>query len=85
MATFHLEKDPLFCSSSIPLRPQYIAATAEQILDRGGENQFDVVCGLEIIEHVRNPKEFVATCVKLVKVQESFCFLLVLICERLMF
>lgn len=39
--------------------------TAEQLEQDG--HKFDIVCGLEIIEHVENPREFVKMCSNLTK------------------
>ncbi len=44
----------------------YEHKTAEQVADE--ERQFDVVCALEILEHVTDPAAFVRTCAQLVKV-----------------
>ena len=77
MATLHSKRDPFLHSSE---RLRYISSTAEQLLESGGENQFDVVCGLEIIEHVRNPEDFIGTCIKLIKVWNGVCSLFVFFC-----
>ena len=34
--------------------------------------RFDVVCSMEVIEHVDNPSAFLRTCAELVKVRGSF-------------
>jgi 2-polyprenyl-3-methyl-5-hydroxy-6-metoxy-1,4-benzoquinol methylase len=41
----------------------FIHGTAEDL-----QEQFDIVCGLEIVEHVTDPKEFIKTCSNLCKV-----------------
>lgn len=39
------------------------------------DNQFDLVCCSEVIEHVDNQKEFLQDCSKLVKNESGFLFL----------
>jgi 2-polyprenyl-6-hydroxyphenyl methylase / 3-demethylubiquinone-9 3-methyltransferase len=46
----------------------FLHSTAEELVEQGQSNQYDIVCGLEIIEHVTNPKEFVQICSRLCKV-----------------
>ncbi|MGE4312725.1 MAG: bifunctional 2-polyprenyl-6-hydroxyphenol methylase/3-demethylubiquinol 3-O-methyltransferase UbiG [Pseudobdellovibrionaceae bacterium] len=43
----------------------YINGAAEDLVKKGA--QFDVVCALEIVEHVDNPKAFLENCASLVK------------------
>ncbi len=43
----------------------YRETTAEALLD-SGEGSFDVVCALEIVEHVADPAAFLKTCARLV-------------------
>ncbi|KAI9359313.1 S-adenosyl-L-methionine-dependent methyltransferase [Zopfochytrium polystomum] len=61
IATLHSRTDPML------QKPTYMASTAEAILEKGGEAQFDIVCSLEVVEHVRDPKKFIQTCMHLVK------------------
>ncbi|KAJ3333213.1 hypothetical protein HDU76_010534 [Blyttiomyces sp. JEL0837] len=61
MATIHAQMDPFLKT------PNYQASTAEDLVTKVGDGYYDVVCGLEIVEHVKDPEEFIATCVKLVK------------------
>ncbi|KAI8854298.1 S-adenosyl-L-methionine-dependent methyltransferase [Chytridium lagenaria] len=61
MAKFHAESDPLLRS------PTYRTLTAEELLEETGGSQFDVVCSLEVIEHVNDPKSFVSTLCQLAK------------------
>ncbi|KAJ3213235.1 Hexaprenyldihydroxybenzoate methyltransferase, mitochondrial [Dinochytrium kinnereticum] len=63
MAAFHAQADPLLVS------PNYRAVTAEELLEETGGSCFDVVCSLEVIEHVNDPKSFVNTLSLLVKVR----------------
>ena len=43
---------------------EFIASTAEELVAQG--RRFDLVCSLEVIEHVADPQEFVRTLTKLV-------------------
>ncbi|KAJ3195438.1 Vacuolar protein sorting-associated protein 8 [Irineochytrium annulatum] len=61
MAAWHSKSDPFLN------QPNYIATTAEDLLADVGEGSFDVVCALEIVEHVKDAKDFIGTCVGLVK------------------
>jgi 2-polyprenyl-6-hydroxyphenyl methylase/3-demethylubiquinone-9 3-methyltransferase len=45
---------------------EFIHGTAEDLVEQ--DLKFDAVCGLEIVEHVTNPKEFVKTCSEICKV-----------------
>jgi 2-polyprenyl-6-hydroxyphenyl methylase/3-demethylubiquinone-9 3-methyltransferase len=45
---------------------EFVHGTAEELLEAG--EQFDVVCGLEIVEHVTDPEQFIQTCSKLCRV-----------------
>lgn len=44
----------------------YRHASAEQIVAE--EKRFDVVCSMEVLEHVDNPSDFLRSCAELVKV-----------------
>jgi 2-polyprenyl-6-hydroxyphenyl methylase/3-demethylubiquinone-9 3-methyltransferase len=46
----------------------FVHGTAEELMAQG--EQFDVVCGLEIVEHVTDPAQFIQTCSRLCKVYE---------------
>jgi 2-polyprenyl-6-hydroxyphenyl methylase / 3-demethylubiquinone-9 3-methyltransferase len=59
VAAQHAQGDPL--TRSIV----YEAATAEELVERG--EQFDVVCALEVVEHVNNVGDFVGTLCNLVR------------------
>ncbi|KAJ3281832.1 hypothetical protein HK104_011251 [Borealophlyctis nickersoniae] len=63
MAQVHAAQDPGLHSG--PGSIEYRHITAEQLAADG--EQFDVVCGLEIIEHVVSPADFVRICADLVK------------------
>jgi len=45
----------------------YRHGAAEQLLEDGGPDQFDVVLNLEVVEHVANPDQFLRDCAKMVK------------------
>lgn len=61
IASVHASKDPSFHSSSL----EYRNVTAEALLTEG--KRFDVVCSMEVIEHVDNPAGFLRSCAELVK------------------
>lgn len=59
IATLHASHDPFLPSASsshIPGSLEYRHSPAESLRDAG--EQFDIVCAMEIIEHVDNPGEF---------------------------
>lgn len=66
IASTHADADPLL-SSSFPTSSSlhYRNTSAEQLLKE--PERFDVVCSMEVIEHVDNPTAFLATCAELVK------------------
>ncbi len=45
----------------------YQHGAAEQLLEQGGPNQFDVVLNLEVVEHVANPDRFLRDCARMLK------------------
>lgn len=53
---------------------RYEHTSVESLLSEIGPSQFDVVCSMEVLEHVDNPRDFLSNCAQLVKV----CSLLVL-------
>jgi len=70
IASTHAAGDPQFARSAKSLK--YLHTTAEALLAEG--KQYDVVCSLEVIEHVSMPSEFLHACAQLVKVGYSFRF-----------
>lgn len=46
----------------------YEHTSVEDLLARVGPSSFDVVCSMEVLEHVDNPREFLKSCASLVKV-----------------
>lgn len=67
IATAHSSQDPLFnASSSVAHKTlAYRHATSHDLVEEG--KQFDLVCSLEVIEHVDNPAGFLESCAALVK------------------
>ncbi|KAG9072131.1 Hexaprenyldihydroxybenzoate methyltransferase, mitochondrial [Linnemannia hyalina] len=65
MARIHAKKDPLLNGVSAPGSLEYRHQTAEQLLEQG--QQFDVVCSMEVIEHVENPAGFLKVLGQLIK------------------
>jgi 2-polyprenyl-6-hydroxyphenyl methylase/3-demethylubiquinone-9 3-methyltransferase len=57
-----------------PSRLRFIHTTAERLVQE--KRQFDIVCALEVIEHVNDPSAFLASCAHLVKVRFKNCTLL---------
>ncbi|KAI9203746.1 S-adenosyl-L-methionine-dependent methyltransferase [Polychytrium aggregatum] len=67
IAKLHSQKDPWIASQPVgePGSIDFRHTTAEKLAEQG--EQFDMVCGLEIIEHVENPSAFVKLCSQLTK------------------
>jgi 2-polyprenyl-6-hydroxyphenyl methylase/3-demethylubiquinone-9 3-methyltransferase len=64
IALTHASVDPQLSSSGNSL--EYRHACAEQLVKE--PKRFDVVCSMEVIEHVDNPLAFLSACAQLVKV-----------------
>jgi polyprenyldihydroxybenzoate methyltransferase/3-demethylubiquinol 3-O-methyltransferase len=64
IAKLHASKDARLSLSS---SPTYRHVMAEDLLAETGPNQFDVVCAMEVIEHVKSPRLFLETLANLVK------------------
>ncbi|KAH9852026.1 S-adenosyl-L-methionine-dependent methyltransferase [Lenzites betulinus] len=72
IASLHAAADPAFASASskagkVKSSLQYEYTSVEELLARRGPASFDVVCSMEVIEHVDNPRTFLANCASLVK------------------
>ncbi|CAG8690200.1 26841_t:CDS:2 [Dentiscutata erythropus] len=63
IARLHARKDPGLYSGPGTLK--YKCVPAEKLLENG--ESFDIVCAMEIIEHVNHPVEFLKACAGLVK------------------
>ncbi|CAG8832783.1 29166_t:CDS:2, partial [Gigaspora margarita] len=63
IARLHARKDPSLYSG--PGILEYECITAEKLLEK--KESFDIVCAMEIIEHVNHPVEFLKACAGLVK------------------
>ncbi|PKC17747.1 ubiquinone biosynthesis O-methyltransferase [Rhizophagus irregularis] len=68
IAKLQTKKDPILHGNL-----EYQCITAEKLLKQG--ETFDVVCAMEIIEHVNNPVEFLKACAGLVKPGGGYLFL----------
>lgn len=74
IATAHAQKDPMLrqrlnihSSSSNPSGSlQYRHTTTSSLIEEG--KTFDVVCALEVVEHVSEPSQFLKECSELVRV-----------------
>ncbi|KAJ3100397.1 hypothetical protein HK100_004717 [Physocladia obscura] len=67
MAAYHASLDPMLnFDPKAPFSLSFRAITAEELLRETG-SVFDLVCSLEVVEHVNNPKEFIGNCLELVK------------------
>ncbi|KAK7687908.1 hypothetical protein QCA50_009127 [Cerrena zonata] len=81
IASLHASNDPAlsFTSSSLPQRfgssvshkgkgkLTYEHTSVEDLLAREGPNSFDVVCSMEVVEHVDNPRAFLTSCAEILK------------------
>ena len=74
IATTHAAKDPALSREHSLGGPNlsYRHATAEQLVTEG--KQFDVVCAMEVIEHVNGPADFLRSLDQLVKVKSFHPF-----------
>lgn len=60
-------KTAMVHAEEVGLTIDYRHGTAEQLLEDGGPEQFDVVLNLEVVEHVADPDAFLRDCARLVK------------------
>jgi polyprenyldihydroxybenzoate methyltransferase / 3-demethylubiquinol 3-O-methyltransferase len=67
IAEAHASRDPKLNpqGSSISKPLTYRHATSHDLIEEG--RQFDLVCSLEVVEHVDNPADFLESCTRLVK------------------
>ena len=80
IASLHASQDPAFLTqdlskdkSDLPRRPGtlgYRHGSVEQLTLE--PKRFDIVCSMEVLEHVDNPTEFLRSCAELVKVNRNF-------------
>ncbi|KAG2136270.1 ubiquinone biosynthesis O-methyltransferase [Suillus cothurnatus] len=63
IASTHASGDPQLSSSGNPL--EYRHTSVEQLVK--DPKRFDIVCSMEVIEHVDNPMAFLSACAQLVK------------------
>lgn len=69
IATLHASRDPRLSPEVL----EYRLTTAEDLLskDSSMHGKFDVVCSLEVVEHVDNPSSFLKSLAALTKVVHS--------------
>ena len=76
IASLHASADPAFSQNSEAYSRRgslsYEHTSVEDLLAQRGPKSFDVVCSMEVIEHVDNPRTFLSNCATLVKVSTSF-------------
>ena len=76
IASVHSSADPKLSSGSTTLSNQgsltYLHSSAESLLSL--PKRYDVVCSMEVLEHVDNPATFLSTCAELLKVGVLFSF-----------
>ncbi len=55
---------------------RYVHGSVEEyVADAADDEKFDIVCALEIVEHVNNPNLFLNECAKLLKEKDSHLFI----------
>lgn len=69
IASQHASADPRLAPASPHSTLIYQHTTAEALLEH--PKRFDVVCSMEVLEHVDNPASFLSTCAELLKVQST--------------
>lgn len=70
IASLHAAADLRLASTpTSPSNLSYLNAPAETLLTES--KRYDVVCSMEVLEHVDNPATFLSTCAQLVKVRHD--------------
>ncbi|KAJ8461920.1 hypothetical protein ONZ51_g11231 [Trametes cubensis] len=71
IASLHAAGDPALASTSTSAKSKgtlsYEHTSVEELSAQRGPASFDVVCSMEVIEHVDNPRMFLTNCATLVK------------------
>lgn len=67
IASLHAAADPKLSPEGTTSNLSYLHTSAETLLPN--PKRYDVVCSMEVLEHVDNPAAFLSTCVELLKVQ----------------
>ncbi|KAF8966243.1 S-adenosyl-L-methionine-dependent methyltransferase [Flammula alnicola] len=65
IASLHASVDPKLSPPTSSSNLSYLHGPAEALLVQ--PKRYDVVCSMEVLEHVENPAEFLSTCAQLVK------------------
>lgn len=73
IASVHSSTDPKLSSESTASGSlTYLHSPAETLLSL--PKRYDIVCSMEVLEHVDNPAAFLSTCAELLKVLKTFSF-----------
>lgn len=75
IASVHSSADPKLSSESTLSSGSlsYLHSSAETLLTL--PKRYDIVCSMEVLEHVDNPAAFLSTCAELLKVLKTIPFL----------
>ncbi|KAJ7707706.1 S-adenosyl-L-methionine-dependent methyltransferase [Mycena rosella] len=65
IAKLHAAQDPRLAQPESSTTLSYLHTPAEALL--ANPKRYDVVCSMEVLEHVDNPPEFLDTCARLIK------------------
>src|SRR5438270_10928713 len=71
IASVHALADPQLRPFSGKAQLRYLNTPAETLLSQ--PKRYDIVCSMEVLEHVDNPAAFLSTCAELLKVENSSC------------
>lgn len=72
IASVHALADPQLRPSSGKVHLRYLNTPAEALLSQ--PKRYDIVCSMEVLEHVDNPAAFLSTCAELLKVELQSLF-----------